>query len=108
MASSEWTPGVQILHYESVEAEIRNDQLYCCCDELHACNESMSYLSLTYNCKFVCHTYLVVEVLDCNTALCFGTDIFNYLDVSCHALSSLVFQLPLVQSLPDNQVMANN
>ena len=108
MASSEWTLRVQIQHYESINAEIRNDQVYCCCDESHACNESMQDLKSTYNCTSVCHIYFVVEVLDCNTALCFGTDTFNYSDVSRYALSSLVFQLPMVQSLPDDQVMANN
>ena len=108
MASSECTLGVQIQYYESIDAEMRNGQLYCCCDEPHACNESMKALKSTYNCTFVCHTYFVVEVLDCNTAFCRVAETFNCSDVSPHALSSLVFQLPLVQSLPNDQVMANN
>ena len=105
VASSERTLGIQIQHYQSFFNVGSSGDHYCCCDQPHTCMETIAALNSTFNCAYECQAYFVVHFLGCNIGGCFITDTFNYSDVSLSTLiSSLVFQVPLMPFVPDNQV----
>ena len=109
VASSEWMLGVEIKEFENFyNAEKMNDK-YCCCDYMyeHICVDDITVLKSNAmgSCPVPCQAYLVIRVLDCTyTVQCTINKTFNLEPESQFRLSSVIFQIPFVQTPLHTQV----
>ena len=110
VASSEWVLGVQIQNFTNFfNAELR-ENMYCCCDIPDTCDSNITEFTSTYVkiCTTECNTYFVANLLDYENATSYSTiDTFSWTGISLAHVSSLVFQVPIGSSTP-NQVSTSN
>ena len=109
VASSEWSLGIQIQHYENqLNAEIREDR-YCCCEIKDACNATLNdFINATHNCKKNCSVYYKVQFPNCSTnGICSTTQPLNFKYYPRSIVTKMVFPIALDQFEVDNEVRIN-
>ena len=106
VASSEWSLGIQIQHFENqLNAEIRMGQ-YCCCDIPDTCTDTLTgFAAAAYNCNKECKPYYIVRFQECTTdGICSTTHSLDFKSIPLSIVTKLVFPIVLDQSEGDNDL----